>query len=141
MKDLLKEIKDRLEKATEGPWKRCHHLTSKEQDESCPCGFPGDIWGADEEHVVCTMGSLPDPKGGYSMAPPRYKRDQELANAELIAHAPSDLAKLIKALRLAIAGLEMAADNASFEGDIELADAHIERLKEIQQIMCGGGND
>ncbi len=74
-------------KHTPGPWKLCHHLQSKKQDDACPCGFPGDIWGSDGEHVVCTMGPMHIP-GEESCSPPGYPRNIELANAKLIAAAP-----------------------------------------------------
>lgn len=62
------------------PWSLCHHLRN---DSSCTCSFPGDIWGADGEHVVCTMGSF-EVKGQEGMSPPRYDRLTEVANAQRI---------------------------------------------------------
>lgn len=73
-------------KHTPGPWLRCHHLQSAEKDASCPCGFPGDIWGGDQEAVVCSIGSHCGYQG-WEMVP-RYDRATELANARLISAAP-----------------------------------------------------
>jgi hypothetical protein len=85
---------------TKGPWQLCHHLQSKENDESCSCNFPGDIWGPDGEHVICTMGSLQVP-GQEGASPPRYERSVELANAKLIAAAP----ELLEAVELLLSFL------------------------------------
>jgi hypothetical protein len=81
---------------TPGPWHRCFHLESAENDASCSCGYRGGIWGPDEEHTICEMGSTLI-KGEEGLCPPRYPRDVELANGRLIAAAPD----LLEALRLA----------------------------------------
>jgi hypothetical protein len=81
---------------TPGPWKLCHHLQSKEKDNSCRCGWVGDIYGGDGQAVVCTIGPhCPDAVIGADMVP-RYVRDAELANARLIAASPC----LLEALKL-----------------------------------------
>ncbi len=72
------------EKFTPGPWRLCFHLRSAENDASCPCGYRGGVWGPDGERIVCEMGADKDP-----LAPPRYERAIELANARLIAAAPT----------------------------------------------------
>lgn len=82
-----------MEKHTPAPWILCHHLQSKENDESCSCGYRGGIWGNDEEHMICEMGST-STIGEEALAPPRYDRDIELANARLIVAAPEMLAEL-----------------------------------------------
>jgi len=89
-----KEMRELCDQATPEPWERCHHLQSKEKDKSCPCGFPGDIWGADQEHVVCTMGPL-IPKGEEGMHPPGYPRDKELANAHFITASRTKVPQLL----------------------------------------------
>jgi hypothetical protein len=78
---------------TPGPWRLCHHLQSAEKDAECPCGYRGGIWGSDEEHVVCEMGST-EHVGEEGLCPPRYPRPVELANARLIAAAPELLEAL-----------------------------------------------
>ena len=80
-------------KHTPGPWKLCFHLSSKENDSKCPCGFPGHIWGSDGDNVVCTIGPIIVP-GEEALSPGRYKRETEIANAHLIAAAPDMLEAL-----------------------------------------------
>lgn len=110
MKTYADSILDKCEKATPGPWHLCHHLVGKENDESCSCGFSGDIWGADQNHVVCTIGPhCPDKVMGADMVP-RYKRDEELANAKLIEMASTELKELSKRLKRACEELRNAAD-------------------------------
>jgi len=84
-----------------GPWKLCHHLKSKDHDESCHCGYRGGIWSGDGEFVVCEMGSSPDVDGdgfvqGHST--PQCPRDQQLFDAAFIAHARTDIPALLSAL-------------------------------------------
>lgn len=92
----LSEIRARCEAATPGPWKLCHHLESEEKDKSCPCGFPGDIWGPDFDgrmnNVVCGIG--PHCYEGSDMIP-RYERSVELKNAAFIAASREDIPKLL----------------------------------------------
>lgn len=38
------------------PLRLCHHLQSKEDDKSCPCGYRGSVWSADGEHVIFEVG-------------------------------------------------------------------------------------
>lgn len=78
---------------TPGPWEPCFHLQSKENDGSCPCGFRGDIWAADREHIVCTMG---EPASLVGLIEP-IERSTELSNARLIAAAPELLAVMKEA--------------------------------------------
>lgn len=92
------EIEARLAAATPGDWRLCHHLQSAEKDASCPCGFPGDIWSSDGNHVVCSIGPHCLP-ADQNLGPPRYERAQELANAALIAHTHSDLTFLLSQVR------------------------------------------
>ena len=89
----LEEIKARLKAATPGPWKECHHLQSLKKDASCPCGFAGDIWGGDQEHVVCSIGAHCGPEGSEMI--PRYERATELDNAQFIAHSREDIEYLL----------------------------------------------
>lgn len=83
---------------TPGPWHLCRHLQSIEKDRECPCGYRGGIWGSDEEHIVCEMGST-EIKGEEGLCPPRYPREVELANARLIAAAPDLLAAVTQFLK------------------------------------------
>jgi hypothetical protein len=75
---------------TPGPWRLCAHLRDHDQ---CSCGYRGGIWGSDDEHIVCEIGSQPTP-GQEGLEPPRYPREVEFANARLIAAAPEMLAAL-----------------------------------------------
>lgn len=70
---------------TKGPWVLCAHLID---GDKCPCGYRGSIWGPDEQHVICEMGSTVI-AGEEGLEAPRYPRAVELANAALIAAAPA----------------------------------------------------
>jgi hypothetical protein len=94
---------------TSGPWVLCFHLESAENDASCPCGYRGGIWGADQERMICEMGSTVTP-GQEGMEPARYDRATELCNARLIAAAPT----MLDALRAAD---EALAQITAFEDD------------------------
>lgn len=91
-----KAIRERLENAAPGPWMLCHHLVSVEHDNSCPCGFRGQIT-SEGEFSVCEMGSTCTP-GEEGLELPRYPRSKEIANAHLIAAAPDDISYLLVAL-------------------------------------------
>lgn len=93
----LDEIEARANAATKGPWVRCHHLQSVEADKDCPCGYRGGIWGGDKEHVVCEMGTGPEPD-----AAPRYERTQEIANSAFIEEARMDVPDLAASYREAV---------------------------------------
>lgn len=88
----LSDIRARLAAATPGPWVPCHHLKNAECDADCPCpcGYRGGIFGSDQEHMVCEIGSTITP-GEEGLETPRYSRPVEIANAHLIFNAPSDL--------------------------------------------------
>ncbi len=55
--------------------------------------------------MVCEMGST-EIKGQEGLEPPRYRREQEIANAEFIAASRTLMPKLLKAVR----ALEFYAD-------------------------------
>lgn len=102
--EQIAEIRARAEAATPGPWKLCHHLKSKDHDESCHCGYRGGIWSGDGEFVVCEMGSSPDVDGdgfvqGHST--PQCPRDQQLFDAAFIFRARTDIPALLSALEAA----------------------------------------
>lgn len=86
-----------------GPWKLCFHLQSKENDESCPCGFRGDIWAADGEHIVCSIG---EPEHLRGLIEP-IDRETEIVNAHLIAAAP-ELLQMLELTRAFWAGTNAA---------------------------------
>lgn len=109
----MKEVKG----YTPGPWKLCHHLQSKEKDQSCSCGYRGGIWGSDEEHIVCEIGGDSDS--------PRYNRDTELANAQLIAAAPVLYEENIKLKEL----LSLSYTTLLMYGGTEIPETTIERIK------------
>lgn len=81
---------------TPGPWHLCTHLQSAEKDAACPCGYRGGIWGSDQEHLICEMGSTVT-IGQEGLEPARYPRPTELANARLIVAAP-ELAVMVREL-------------------------------------------
>lgn len=135
MKDLteyLRGVRERLEKASPRSWKACHHLKSPEDDKSCPCGFPGDIWGADGEHVVCTMGPLAANTDGFH--PPRYERQVEIANGQLIASAPSDLATLTEICEALMEKLELMNHALSNAQEWSISDPEDSEMDRDQQI-------
>lgn len=90
----LAAIETRANAATPGPWRPCLHLRSVEDDKSCPCGYRGGIWGSDQEHQVCEIGSGDEP-----MAAPRYERLQEITNANFIIAARTDIPVLLAHIR------------------------------------------
>lgn len=88
-------------KFTLGPWSVCHHLNSKKDDDSCPCGYRGVVWGPDKNiaFAVCQPGHDPEITGEEGMGPARYSRDVEIANAHLIAASPTLYAALEELLK------------------------------------------
>lgn len=76
---------------TPGPWHVCQHLRSVEHDRACSCGYRGVIYGPDPDvdYAICQPGHDPAPQGQEGTEPGRYPRDVEIANAHLIAAAPS----------------------------------------------------
>lgn len=86
-------------KHTPGPWSVCQHLKSVECDSACKCGYRGVIFGPDE-HVamaICQPGhDRPQREEEWGTEPQRYPREVEIANAHLIAAAPTLLEALEK---------------------------------------------
>ena len=85
---------------TAGPWKLCAHMAGT--DETCPCGFYGNVWDAKEETIVAFMGPChPHEEAGCGFD--NVVQDVEIrrANARLIASAP-DLARENAELREAL---------------------------------------
>ena len=102
-------------KPTPGPWDGCLHLRS-DADQSCGCGYRGGIWGpdapGDDGRIICEMGGTEHP-GEEGLAPQRYDRPTELANARLIAAAPD----LLGALKWATSIIQDAQDSyATYQG-------------------------
>ncbi len=99
--------------ATPGPYRLCHHLQSEAKDGSCPCGFPGDIWGGDGEHVLCSIG--PHEQQGIEMIP-RYPRKQELLNAaHIAAFNPETAIALLDRIEELESALELIASGSVFQ--------------------------
>lgn len=96
----LDEIEKLCDETSSGPWHLCFHLASKENDSSCPCEYRGGIWGEDQEHMVCEMGSTIH-LGEEGLEPERYDRAQELKNAKFISASRTLMPKLIEIVKLA----------------------------------------
>jgi hypothetical protein len=94
---LAEELRALAEGATPGPWTRCFHLQSAENDASCPCGYRGGIWSGDGSLIVCEMGG---DSGGEGIGPPapRAERSAELANAALICFIRNNAERIARAL-------------------------------------------
>ncbi len=117
----LDEIKGRLAKATPGPWYVRGGLTDEESGR--PGGIPPEVIATDldgYESLVCAPDNRP------------------LEDAELIAHAPTDLSKLIQALEVANAAL---ADFSNVHGTLDgfrcmdIKDQSCKARAEIQRIL------
>ena len=94
--DEIREIRERTEKATPGPWRACHH-------GECDCG---QIWSqsADVPVLEVVHGEWGDPGLPYGKIPP----ERATANALFVSHARTDISKLlghIESLEAKIASL------------------------------------
>ena len=86
-------------KHTPAPWQLCAHLAKHDE---CTCGYRGSIWGADEETIVCEMGSSPDIDNEGRVAghcQPQADRPTQLADAAFIVRAVNAHDDLVEALR------------------------------------------
>ena len=81
--ERLKKIRERLKKATPGPWTACCR-------GRCPCG---QVWSqsADVPVLDVIRGEWGDPGLPYG----KIESKQSTANALFIAHAPDDIAFLL----------------------------------------------
>ncbi len=75
---------------TPGPWRPCAHLSDPSVDESCGCGYPGAIWSADGETIVCEMGVCQQQHSQPSDndMQPIADRPTQHADARLISKSP-----------------------------------------------------
>lgn len=89
----LHEIKGRVDKAAPGPWECCHHLQSREKDNSCPCGNRGDIWSKALDTQLYHLGQRRE-KDGMEWFPP-VERQMEIDTAQFVANAREDVPYLI----------------------------------------------
>ncbi|MDA8149788.1 MAG: hypothetical protein M0041_01425 [Nitrospiraceae bacterium] len=94
--DEIREIRERTEKATPGPWRACHH-------GECDCG---QIWSQSVDVPVLEVvhGEWGDPGLPYGKIPP----ERATANALFVSHARTDISKLlghIESLEAKIASL------------------------------------
>lgn len=87
---------------TPGPWHLCQHLRGVDEDRACTCGYRGVIYGPEHDlpMAVCQPGHDAEPIGQEGLGPVRYPREVEIANAHLIAAAPTLLECLIEARSL-----------------------------------------
>lgn len=115
--EYLAEVEARCAAATEGPWVECRHLESVEADAACGCGYRGGIFGLefDPSYMVCEMGSTLIP-GEEGLEAPRYPRPLEIANARFIAHARTDVPKLLAEIRRLKAQLASAGKDGIAAG-------------------------
>lgn len=108
----LKEIKERAEAATKGPWRHFH-----KRSVTIPHEYAGRIVEQDWETF--------------------HKYEGYLDDAEFIAHARTDIPRLVKALETAIQDLT-SIKNISKDKCSNLAEAC---LKDIDEILEGEYND
>ncbi len=127
----IEEIEALCEAASSSPWGLCLHLRDKTVDKTCGCGYRGGIWGAEGEFMVCEMGST-EIKGQEGLEPPRYRREQEIANAEFIAASRTLMPKL---LEVAKAAKDFCNNFAEFETitDGPIIDAIYDALEELEK--------
>lgn len=135
--DHLRAMKERLERATPGPW----FVAEEPFDDRSTA-----VYGDNTAQVAC------DPHGArfvvdcdVTMEWTEGEPDQSVfdrANAQLIAHAPTDIARLIRAVECAVKALESGRgqtinqDNAM---EMYWRDSlrYAETLREIGAILKG----
>lgn len=103
------DLRAKAEAATAGPWSLCQHLKSVEDDIACRCGYRGVIWGPDHDRAmaICQPGHDAEDPEQAGLAPERYPRPQEIANAAFIAAAnPATMLALLDLLEEAEGALE-----------------------------------
>lgn len=108
IKAALAGLKEAREKATKGEWKECHHLKDG-GDESCPCGFPGDIWSKDKDAVILTMASLHCQYGGQTQ-PEITDRAEVVSNGQFIALSANQWLNLLRVIELQAEALKKYTD-------------------------------
>lgn len=82
--DEINEIEARANAASDAPWKTCGA-----SDGKCSCG---NVFGDNGAAYLCSMTTVNE-------ADPAYTDGQRIKNATFIAHARTDIPKLIAALR------------------------------------------
>ena len=85
MKDSTIRLKQLAEAATPGPYKACFHLESKENDESCPCGYRGGVWSTKADAIICEMGGSKNEMG--DLVDPQGDREQIRKDGQYLAAA------------------------------------------------------
>jgi hypothetical protein len=117
----LAEIRARLEKATPGPWLAHGDL----------------VWSAEGKATICAVS---EPRGSDVV---RYVRlefgkgyKEAFANADLIAHAPADIAYLLDALPLAVE-LARSIEDATTTTAIEFA--HPDIVEKARALLAQVG--
>lgn len=134
-KKLFQDVRDRLEKATEGPWRRSFIYIYSDK-------FPvADTISDDGKNLARIRG------WGHLSTTQGEKKAQEIqdANGEFIAHTPTDIKRLLEALDLAVEVMQQTLedyesidkygrskyDRASMEENIR------DKLVQIKQLSEG----
>lgn len=141
---ILAEIKERADSATEGPWRvdsgmnytikngvRFQHILAAGGDNP-DCG-----------KAICDTSSFPEiiyPDGSVSP-----KRDGNIKDAKFIAHARTDVPRLIAALEVALSRLEVIGSRCGIPDARHacyLINKDCQKAEEqIAKILRGGGDE
>ena len=97
------EIRERVKKATPGPWRACH-------DGKCDCG---QIWSHSEDVPVVEVvrGEWGDPGFPYGKIP----IGRSVANANFVSHARTDIPKLLDYIEKLEAKIASLSGNSTEE--------------------------
>ena len=124
---------------TKGPLLLCTHLQSVEKDRACGCGFRGVIGSGD--FAICEMGST-QIAGEEGLELPRVPRQEEIANAHLIAAAYNSYDKHCGPNAIACAegdllgeALAALSECVDFHGDDESPELDWPHLRRARAVL------